>query len=157
MTAMSLATSIHGPRAGTGAGLREALRRVPATVWIVLAILLSWSAEYAVYWAFEPPGLALRHELQGAAGELDHALVPLPSAALGDEIRRHFREADVAVDTARHWPNVAVTLSGVSRADCAAAVSQDRRLDGAVVIALQGYRSAEECGRRNDLTWWLMP
>jgi hypothetical protein len=154
---MSLATSIHGRRTGSGAGLRETLRRVPSSVWIVLAILLSWSAEYAVYWAFEPPGVALRYELQGAASELDHELVPLPSTALGHEIRRHFREADVAVDTARYWPNVAVTLSGVSRVECAAAVSQDRRMDGAVVIALQGYRSAEECGRRNDMTWWLMP
>jgi hypothetical protein len=157
MTAMSLATLVHGRGPGSGAGLRDTLRRVPTTVWIVLAILLSWSAEYTVYWAFEPPGVALGYELQGAAGELDHALVPLPSAALRQDIRRHFREADVAVDTVRHWPNVAVTLSGVSRVDCAAAVSQDRRMDGTVVIALQGYRSTKECGRRNDMTWWLMP
>lgn len=154
---MSLATSIHGPRPGTGAGLRETLRRVPSSVWIVVAILLSWSAEYAVYWAFEPPGVALRYELQGAAGELDHALVPLPSATLTQDIRRHFREADVAVDTARHWPNVAVTLSGVSKVECAAAVNLDRRMDGAVVIALQNYRSTDDCVHRNDMTWWLMP
>jgi hypothetical protein len=154
---MSLATLVHGRRPGSGAGLRETLRRVPSTVWIGLAILLSWGAEYGVYWAFEPPGMALGYELQGAAGELDHALVPLPSAALRQDIRRHFREADVAVDTVRHWPNVAVTLSGVSRVECAAAVAQDRRMDGAVVIALQGYPSAENCEQRNDMTWWLMP
>ncbi len=154
---MSLATSIHGPRPGSGAGIRETLRRIPGSVWIVVAILLSWSAEYAVYWTFEPPGVALGYELQGAASELDHALVPLPTATLTQDIRRHFREADVAVDTARHWPNVTVMLSGVSRLDCAAAVAQDRRMDGAVVIALQGYPSAETCGQRNDMTWWLMP
>ncbi|HUC65568.1 MAG TPA: hypothetical protein VMA53_09085 [Stellaceae bacterium] len=154
---MSLATLVHGRGSGSSAGLWESLRRVPSAVWIVLAILLSWGAEYVVYRAFEPPGVALGYELQGAAGELDHALVPLPSAALRQDIRRHFREADVAVDTARYWPNVAVTLSGVSRTDCAAAVSQDRRMDGTVVILLQGYPSAENCGHRNDMTWWLMP
>jgi hypothetical protein len=52
---------------------------------------------------------------------------------------------------------VAVTLSGVSRVECVAAVAQDRRMDGAVVIALQGYPSAENCEQRNDMIWWLMP
>ncbi|HZB91988.1 MAG TPA: hypothetical protein VE397_11135 [Stellaceae bacterium] len=137
--------------------VRSFLRRLPTALWIVLAIMVSWSAEYVTYRVFAPPAVALRHELVGAAGELDHNLVPLPDPGLASDIRRHFREADVAVNVTQRWPNVAVTLGGIPHAGCVAALHEDRRIDGLVVIALQGYRSARDCGESNDMTWWLMP
>lgn len=152
---MSSATSIHLlPR---GAPRRGPMARLPRVLWIVLAILASWSAEYGIYRAFEPPGPALRRELLAAAEELRVPWVPQPTTVLRQAIGRHFRESNVDIDTTQRWPNVAVSLHDVPRESCAAAVSAARRIDGPVVIALERYRSAAECGERNDMTWWLMP
>ncbi|HXZ01168.1 MAG TPA: hypothetical protein VEI03_14300 [Stellaceae bacterium] len=153
---MSTATSIQLLPRGS---LRRhpTTRRLPRALWIVLAVLASWSAEYGVYRAFEPPGPALRRELLGAADELRAPWVPQPTTALRQAIRRHFRESDIDIDTARYWPNVVVSLHGVSRDGCAAAVPETRRIEGPVVVALERYRSAAECGERNDMIWWLMP
>ncbi len=153
---MSFATSIELP-ATSSARLRAAARRAPRLLWLVLAILLSWGAEYGVYRAFAPHGEALRHELKGAAAALHTRLVLQPTPALRQAIRRHFRESEVAVDTTRLWPTVAVSLRGVTRADCLDALHEARRIDGAVVIALQGYGSTADCQEQNDMTWWLMP
>ena len=153
---MSIATSVQLSSGGF-ARWRDALRRMPRMLWIVLAILVSWSAEYGVYRAFEPPGRALRHELVGAAGELRTQWLPQPTQAVQQAIRRHFRESDVDIDTVRQWPNVAVSFHSVPREACADAVLEARRIDGPVVIALERYRLAAQCGERNDMTWWLMP
>ncbi len=153
---MSIATSFQ-PLPGAAARWREAIRRTPRLLWIVLAVVLSWGAEYGAYRAFEPPGLALRHELLGAAEELRTQWVPQPTPALQQALRRHFHESDVDIDAARQWPNVAVSLHGVPRQACAEAVLEARHVDGPVVIALERYRLAAQCGDHNDMTWWLMP
>ncbi|MGO8914730.1 MAG: hypothetical protein ACLQJR_02330 [Stellaceae bacterium] len=153
---MSIATSFQHLPDGP-ARWRDALRRTPRMLWIVLAILLSWGAEYAVYRAFEPPGQALRRELVGAAEELRAQWLPQATPAVRQAIRRHFRESDVDIDTTRRWPNVAVSLHAVPQEDCVAAVREARHIDGPVVIALEHYRLTAQCGERNDMTWWLMP
>ncbi len=154
---MSLTTSIEVPGRDARPLPRRVARRLPRGLVILLLILGSWSVEYGLYRAFEPPGLALRHELEGAAGELDRQVVLQPVAGMGQAIRRHFRESAVTVDTKRDWPNVAVSVGGVSQAACLDARRQVRRIDGTVVISLEGYGSAADCGERNDMTWWLMP
>lgn len=154
---MSLTTSIaisgHDPRPM----LRRLARRLPRGFWILLLVLASWAGEYTLYRAVEPPGLALRHELEGAASELGQQVVLAPVPGMRQAIRRHFRESAVAVDIKRDWPNVAVSVGGISQAACLDALRHDRRIDGSVVISLQGYRSAADCGTSNDMTWWLMP
>lgn len=137
--------------------LRRLLARLPRSLWVLLLVLASWSGEYALYRAVEPPGLALRHELEGAASELEQQVVLAPVPGLGQSIRRHFRESAVTIDLKRDWPNVAVSLGGVSQADCLSALRDVRRIDGPVVIALEGYRTARDCGPENDMTWRLMP
>jgi len=137
--------------------LRAQARRAPRALWLVLAVALSWGAEVAVYTGFAPHGEALRHELQGAAGVLQAQLVPQPSPAVLQAMRRHFHESDVDIDMARLAPNVAVTLRGVLREDCLDALRQARHINGPVVIALEGYGSAVDCRDHNDMTWWLMP
>ena len=137
--------------------LRAQARRMPRALWLVLAIALSWGAEYAVYTGFAPHGEVLRRELQSAAGVLQAQLVARPGPALLAGLRGHFAESDVDIDMARQWPNVAVTLRGVLRDDCLDALRQARHINGPVVIALEGYGSAVDCRDHNDMTWWLMP
>jgi hypothetical protein len=154
---MSLATLIEHP-AEDPSGLRQAARRTPRVLWLVLAILLSWGVEYGVYSAFEPHGAALRHELKAAAAVLHTQLVLQPTPALRAAIREHFPAETVEVQTDGLWPPVvAVRLHGLTRDDCLNAVHDARRIDGPVVIALQGYGSATDCREENDMTWWLMP
>jgi hypothetical protein len=136
---------------------RTGFRRVPRLAWLLLAILLSWAAEAGVYTAFEPHGAALRHELKAAAAVLQAPFTLQSTPALQQAIRRHFPERDAAVDTHHLWPVVAVTLHGLSRDDCLEALRDARRIDGAVVIALQGYGAGADCRAENDMTWWLMP
>jgi hypothetical protein len=137
--------------------LRRLARRVPRGIWILLLILASWGVEYGLYRAFEPPGLELRHELQGAANELGRQAILAPIPDLAQDIRGHFREANVAVDLRRDWPNVAVSLGDVPRPVCASAVREAGRIDGLVVVSLQHYRSPADCRAANDMTWLLMP
>jgi hypothetical protein len=154
---MSIATSIRLHYPGSRRSLLDALRRMPRVVWIVLAILVSWTGEFTLYRTFEPPGQALRHELEGAAAELAQPVLIEPTPVLQQAIRRHFRESAVAVDFGRQWPNVAVTLTGVSWATCTDAVREASRIDGLVAVRLANYRSAKDCHERNDMTWLLMP
>ncbi|HWI29732.1 MAG TPA: hypothetical protein VN668_22340 [Stellaceae bacterium] len=154
---MSSITWIPAGRNGSGRAIWGFARRVPRILWIMLAIVLSWSAEVALYRSLEPPGQVLRHELEGAAGELDAQFVPRSTPQLAETIRRHFREAVVAIDVDRDWPNVVVSLGGLSQTACLAALSQARRIDGPVVIRLEGYRSVADCRARNQMSWLLMP
>jgi hypothetical protein len=154
---MSSITWFAAPRTSVGRALRGAAGRVPRSLWILLAIVASWSAEIALYRSLEPPGQILRHELEGAAGELDRQLLPQSTPALAQAIRRHFREAGVEIHLNRDWPNVVVSLSGLSQTACLGALSQARSIDGPVVIRLEGYRSVADCRARNEMSWLLMP
>lgn len=154
---MSIATSIRLSHSGSRLALGELARRVPRILWIVLAILVSWGGEYVLYRSLEPPGVALRHELEGAASELMAPVMVSPTPVLNQAIRRHFRDSAVSVDTTRHWPNVVVTLSGVSWATCTDAVREAASIDGLVAVRLAGYHSAKDCRERNHMSWWLMP
>jgi hypothetical protein len=154
---MSIATSIRFRPSGSRQTLGEWARRVPRILWIVLAILVSWGGEYLLYRGLEPPGVALRHELEGAASELNEPVMLAPTPVLNEAIRRHFRESAVTIDTTRHWPDVAVTLDGVSWATCTDAVREAGSIDGLVAVRLVEYGSAKDCRERNAMTWWLMP
>jgi hypothetical protein len=137
--------------------LGAAVSRAPRLLWLVVAILLSWAVEAGVYAAFEPPGAALRHELTAAAAVLQVPVTLQSTPALAQAVGRPFRTRDATIDTHRLWPIVAVTVHGLSREACLDALHDTRRINGNVVIALQGYGSSTDCAVENDMTWWLMP
>jgi len=149
---MAISTSLT---ASTGSS--RLLQRLPQMLWVVAALVAGLAAEQALSAMLDPPGRALRRELQAAAGELQKPLVAQPTAALRHALRRHFHEAGVDVDTTRFWPDVVVSLRGMTQEECIAALHEARRIDGPVVVALEGYRSAEDCRERNYMTWRLMP
>jgi hypothetical protein len=130
--------------------------RTSRLLWLVLGAAALFGAEQAIS-VFETPGQVLRHELQAAGAEMHVALVPQPSPALGQAIRRHFHEDGVLVDMRGGWPNVTVTLVGASGDVCRDAVRAARRIDESVVIQLRDIRTPADCRDRNDMTWWIMP
>jgi hypothetical protein len=100
-------------------------------------------------------GGMIRGELKAAADDLQEARAKPDSASLR-RLRGDFPHHAVTVD-ARAWPEVAVTLHGLPRDTCRAVASTARRIEGLVVVALQRYRSADECGASNNMTWRFMP
>lgn len=68
---------------------------------------------------------------------------------------RHFN-AQASIGAAL-WPHITVTLHNVDQNTCSDAAAAARRIEGPVVVELENYRSAADCGASNDMTWWIMP
>jgi hypothetical protein len=138
-------------------GFRRDPRRRRARLGVLAVVMaLALAAAYRLQDA-PGPGEAIRGELLAAAGELSWQIVAEPTEPVRRAMRRHFREADVDVEIARSRANVLVTLRGLNRGDCAAAVRDARRIEGTVVVALESHRATADCGERNDMTWRIMP
>jgi hypothetical protein len=104
-----------------------------------------------------PPGGAIRSDLV-AAGASVRALPALaPADAVRAAVTASFPGRPVSVEPASFPAMVAVTLHDVDRQSCLEAAERARRIEGAVVIELDGYRAPDACGERNDMTWRLMP
>jgi hypothetical protein len=89
------------------------------------------------------------------------ALNALPANASMDAVRRtmesSFPGRAVSVDPGDFPAAVAVTLKGVDQPTCVSAEHSARRLEGKVVVELQGYATPAACGATNDMTWRLWP
>lgn len=132
------------------------LRRLSWRMWAVLALGLALVvAGLLLLPALMSPGRVIRGELKAAADDLQEARAKPDSASL-HRLRGDFPHHAVTVD-ARAWPQVAVTLHGLPRDTCRAAAGAARRIEGLVVVELQRYRSADECGASNNMTWRFMP
>ena len=130
-------------------------RRLSRTMWAVLALGLVLMLAGTLIPALMSPGRAIRGELKSAAADLRQSRARPDDAALR-RLRRHFPRHAATID-ARAWPQIAVTLHGLPRDTCRAASATARRIEGLVVVELERYRSAEECGAINDMTWRFMP
>jgi hypothetical protein len=150
-------TTLSSPLHRSGGLWRDALRRTRRTCALTVVAAVAIAAAYQLRTTVAQPGRAIRSELLAAAGELSSQIVANPTEPERLAMRRHFREAEVEVDTAQSWPNVLVKLRDLDRATCEAAVRDARRMEGLVVVSLDAYRSPADCGERNDMTWWVMP
>jgi hypothetical protein len=124
-------------------------------MWAVLALGLALLLAGTFIPALMSPGRAIRAELKSAAADVQDWRGRPNDAALR-RLRRDFPHHAATVD-ARAWPQVAVTLHGLPRDTCRAAAGSARRIEGLVVVELQRYRSTDECGASNDMTWHFMP
>ena len=106
---------------------------------------------------FHWSGADLRGDLTSAAAELRSLPADAPSSEIERAVAGAFIGRSVTVDPARFRDLVTVTVHNLDRNACLRAQSGSRRIEGLVVIELVGYRSADECGTRNDMTWRLMP
>ena len=89
------------------------------------------------------------------------ALNSLPADASRDAVRRtletSFPGRAVSVDPEGFPAAVDVTLRGIDRPTCISAETSARRIEGKVVIELQGYASPGACRVANDMTWRFLP
>jgi hypothetical protein len=149
-------TTLDQSRDPLGGHARAWWARLARRLAIPALVVAALVGGNAVLDALQSPGQAIRSELVAAAAELASPTGPTPTEARTRAIRRHFHEHSVALRTDL-WPVVSVTLRQVDKATCAAARIEARRIEGLVVVELDGYRSAEDCGADNVMTWQLLP
>jgi hypothetical protein len=153
-----MATTVPHDRRNAGAAqnLSEPWRRIPSTI-CALVWIAALFAGYRYFILLRSPADAIRSELEAAAAEMRTQLVPEPTPAVLAAMRRDFSERDVTIATTPASSVIAVTLHSVDREACVRAAATLRRIDGSVVVRLQGYGAPEDCGSRNGMTWWIMP
>ena len=154
-SSMPTATScqVRNPFGGPDRARPWRFTRSLGTLALVTAALVGGNE---VLKASRSPGDAIRSELVAAAAELTSPMGPYPTKAATRAIRRHFRAHPAALHT-EFWPQVSVTLQHLDRTTCVDARIVARRMEGLVVVELEGYRSAKDCGDGNDMTWWILP
>ena len=151
-------TVFHDQRnSAVARGLRAPRGHVPRLVWALACIGAVLLAGYQLFILLEAPGDAIRGEFEGAAAEMRSQVVLGASPAVLAAMRRHFAGQDVTITTLRASSIITVTLHGLDREACVEAASKARRIDGPVVVMLQGYGAPEDCSSRNKMTWWIMP
>ncbi len=139
---MSTMTSFcDAPAAGLFELPWERLRRVKRPIWALLGLAAIVIGGQQLHLAMQSPGEAIR--------------TAQPSRAALQAVGRHFAaEASIGAEL---WPQVTVTLHDIDRITCIDAAVAARRIDGLVVVQLEKYLTAAECGAANDMTWWIMP
>jgi len=154
---MSITTSFSDPLLGRNRWLSGIARRTLRKSGLVVVLALALVGIGQLYLVSQQPGRVIRRELLAAAGEFGSPLIPDPTDAIRQAMRRHFGETDVDVAASRIRPNVTVTIRGLGREICEAAALEARRIEGPVVVSLETPRSPGDCRDRNDMTWWIMP
>jgi hypothetical protein len=115
--------------------------------------------------------VALRHVLETAPSRGPAIRAALVAAAAGtrslspteahdgvrDAIGPYFRSFDANIDASRFPAEVDVTLRDVDGVTCLEAEDEARRIEGPVVVQLEGYQSADTCRQNNVMTWRLLP
>jgi hypothetical protein len=153
---MSTATSYQLPGNPISGPDRGGRPRFVRHLWAVAFVIAALVGGNQVLEASRSPGDAIRRELVAAAAELASPVGPSPTDAGTRAIQRHFRAHPATLQT-ELWPLVSVTLHHLDRTTCLDASVVARRIEGLVVIELKHYRSAEDCGDNNDMTWQILP
>jgi hypothetical protein len=138
-------------------GARGSLTRLPRTLRVLMAAWLVLAAGYETSLALQSPAQRIRYELKAAAADL-HAL---PWTRADDRVQlaiaRNLDDRAFQVDVAKFPAEVAVTLPSLDRKTCIEARTAARRIEGPVVVALDGYGSVADCRDDNTMVWRIMP
>ena len=136
---------------------RNNLARLPRTVRVLAAAWLVLVAGYETSLALQSPAQRIRHELTAAASDVR----ALPWTRADDRVQfavaRNFDDRAYRVDTTKFPSEVTVTLLSLDKSTCMEARTASRRIEGPVVVALEGYRSAADCRDDNAMVWRIMP
>ncbi|HUC68183.1 MAG TPA: hypothetical protein VMA53_22400 [Stellaceae bacterium] len=150
--------SIHAPMSVSIRGAARAWKTcVPARLKLVIAAAILLLASDQVWIGLQSPARAIRSGLAAAAEDTATLRWTTPPDEVRQAIAAHFPGYDVRVDPTRFPVEVSVVLPAVGRTTCLEARALARRIEGAVVVALDGYPHATDCRGENDMTWRIMP
>lgn len=136
---------------------KTAFARTPHRVRLLAAAAMLIAAGYQLSDMLQTPAQSIRSALTAAADEA----AALPWSRSAEQVQlavgRHFAGRDFRVEPAHFPAEVAVVLADLDRETCLEARRLARRIEGDVVITLDGYGSATDCQARNAMTWHIMP
>jgi hypothetical protein len=138
-------------------GVKHAVGRTPRRLRLLLAVVMLIAAAYEVSLALQTPAQSIRDALTAAGEEAARLPSTRKTHDVGLTLARHFVGQDARIEPSRFPAEVAVVLEGLDRATCLEARMLARRIEGDVVIALDGYGSATDCQEHNRMTWHILP
>jgi hypothetical protein len=131
------------------------LRRAPRSILALLGLAAVVVGGQQVNIAMQSPGKAIRAALVAAAADMRAPETAQPRRDMLQAVGRHFNaQASIGAPL---WPHVTVTLHHVDQNTCVDAAAAARRIEGLVVVELENFRRAADCGASNDMTWRIMP
>ena len=131
--------------------------RQPRTLRLMAAAALLVVGFYQIWAALQSPAQAIRQELTAAAYETRALPWRQSPEAVQAAVGGYFADRTASVDPARFPVEVTVHLEGLDRRTCLEARQLARRIEGTVVVALQGYAAEADCVDQNTMTWHIMP
>jgi hypothetical protein len=122
-----------------------------------LAAALAVTAACGFLFAGERAGSGLRGDLAEGAALVGSLPQTASEAAVDDALRTALLGRSVSIDAQRFPALVSVTIHNIDQGNCVAALRTTRRLEGTVVVELEGYAGSADCRGENDMTWNFMP
>ena len=145
------------PSLSVVAAPRYRIERLPRLMRALAAAGLLLVAGQQLFLALQSPAHQIKRQLIAAAEETGR----LPWTRSQDQVRgdlaRHFGADAVTVDSTSFPAAVSVAFMGLDKNICVEANELARRIEGSVVVALEGYRSAADCRDSNTMIWRIMP
>jgi hypothetical protein len=133
------------------------IARLPRPVRILATVAILTLAGYQLDVALQSPAHIIKHELVAAAEQTGALPWKRSVSQVEQAVGGYFQSHAATIDATKFPTQVAVALDGIDRNTCLEARTLTRRIEGSVVVALDGYRSDAECGDRNRMTWRIMP
>lgn len=152
MRTITIHPIVSSPARGAAMRRLRLSRRV-----VVLTGLAVIFAALAVAFANQPPGAAIRSDLAAGAALVRALPATAPREEVTQALQRRFHGRTVTVDAEAFPAVVDVTLRALDRQSCVEAEAFARRLEGKVVVELDGYPRISDCRDSNDMTWRIMP
>jgi hypothetical protein len=97
------------------------------------------------------PGHVIRSELASAAADLRELPWGISTQRINIGLARNFRGQRLSIDASAFPVSVTVTLGALGRETCLDARRFARRIEGPVVVVLDGYANTAACGEANDV------
>jgi hypothetical protein len=127
-------------------------QRLPRVAQMLALAVLAVITYQQLSLVLQSPAQAIRRELLSAADQTAALSWSRSATEVQQAVTQRFDGRAVQVDAARFPAQVAVTVQGVDRITCLEARMLARRIEGPVVIALDGFRSAADCSDANAMS-----
>jgi hypothetical protein len=139
------------------AAAKHGVERMPRPLRALAAAGMLLIAGQQLHLALQSPAHQIKRTLIAAAEETGRLPWTHSQEQVRSELVRHFADHAVTVDASRFPTAVSVAFQELDKSTCVEANELARRIEGSVVVALEGYRSASDCGDSNTMVWRIMP
>jgi len=121
---------------------------------LVAAVLMGG---YGAYFSLQSPGEVIRHDLTRAGSRVARLPWSTPREHVQQSVSRYFASYPATVDPAGFPSYVRVTLRDLNSDVCRDAYRKAARIEGEVVIEIEGRGGDMACHDQKTITWRIMP